>query len=171
MASLRGYGKLKIQIEPEAIAHLTNVANGDARSVLNALELAVETTPPNDAGVIQINLAVAEESIQQRAVLYDQEGDAHFDTISAFIKSVRGSDPDAALYWLAKMFYAGEDPRFILRRLLILASEDVGLADPNAVVVVNGCAQAFDRVGTPTSITYRSDLAANQFWFPISRGQ
>ncbi len=145
----RGYSKLKIQIEPEAIAHLTNVANGDARSLLNALELAVETTPSNDAGVIQINLAVAEESIQQRAVLYDKEGDAHFDTISAFIKSVRGSDPDAALYWLAKMVYAGEDPRFILRRLLILASEDVGLADPNAVVVVNGCAQAFDRVGMP----------------------
>ncbi len=145
----RGYGKLKIQIEPEAIAHLTNVANGDARSLLNALELAVETTPPNDTGVIQIDLAVAEESIQQRAVLYDKEGDAHFDTISAFIKSVRGSDPDAALYWLAKMIYAGEDPRFILRRLLILASEDVGLADPNAVVVVNSCAQAFDRVGMP----------------------
>ncbi len=145
----RGYGKLKIQIEPEAIAHLTNVANGDARSLLNALELAVETTPPNDAGVIYIDLVVAEESIQQRAVLYDKEGDAHFDTISAFIKSVRGSDPDAALYWLAKMIYAGEDPRFILRRLLILASEDVGLADPNAVVVVNSCAQAFDRVGMP----------------------
>ncbi len=145
----RGYGKLQVQIEPEAIAHLTNVANGDARSLLNALELAVETTPPNDAGVIQIDLAVAEESIQQRAVLYDKEGDAHFDTISAFIKSVRGSDPDAALYWLAKMIYAGEDPRFILRRLLILASEDVGLADPNAVVVVNSCAQAFDRVGMP----------------------
>ncbi len=145
----RGYGKLKIQLEPEAIAHLTNVANGDARSLLNALELAVETTSPNDAGVIQIDLTVAEESIQQRAVLYDKEGDAHFDTISAFIKSVRGSDPDAALYWLAKMVYAGEDPRFILRRLLILASEDVGLADPNAVVIVNSCAQAYERVGMP----------------------
>ncbi|BAU67448.1 recombination factor protein RarA/unknown domain fusion protein (plasmid) [Stanieria sp. NIES-3757] len=145
----RGYGKLQVQIEPEAVAHLANVANGDARSLLNALELAVETTPPNDAGVIHINLAVAEESIQQRAVLYDKEGDAHFDTISALIKSVRGSDPDAALYWLAKMIYAGEDPRFIFRRLLILASEDVGLADPNAVVVVNSCAQAFDRVGMP----------------------
>ena len=145
----RGYGQLKVQIEPDALTHLTNVANGDARSLLNALELAVETTPTNNAGVIQINLAVAEESIQQRAVLYDKEGDAHFDTISAFIKSVRGSDPDAALYWLAKMVYAGEDPRFILRRLLILASEDIGLADPNAVVVVNACAQAFERVGMP----------------------
>ncbi|NJO97896.1 MAG: AAA family ATPase [Pleurocapsa sp. CRU_1_2] len=145
----RGYGKLQVQLEPDAQAHLTNVANGDARSLLNALELAVETTPSNSDGVIEINLAVAEESIQQRAVLYDKEGDAHFDTISAFIKSVRGSDPDAALYWLAKMIYAGEEPRFILRRLLILASEDVGLADPNAVTIVNSCAQAFDRVGMP----------------------
>jgi putative ATPase len=101
------------------------------------LELAVETTPQEANGVIQVTLGVAEESIQQRAVLYDKEGDAHFDTISAFIKSLRGSDPDAALYWLAKMVYAGEDPRFIFRRMLILASEDVGLADPNAVVVVN----------------------------------
>ena len=145
----RGYGKRKIQISVDAIAHLTNVANGDARSLLNALELAVETTPPNQQDIIQIDLAVAEESIQQRAVLYDKEGDAHFDTISAFIKSVRGSDPDAALYWLAKMIYAGEDPRFILRRLLILASEDVGLADSQAVSIVNSCAQAFDRVGMP----------------------
>ncbi len=145
----RGYGKLKVNIKSEALNHLTNVANGDARSLLNALELAVETTNPNNDGEILIDLAVAEESIQQRAVLYDKEGDAHFDTISAFIKSVRGSDPDAALYWLAKMVYAGEDPRFILRRLLILASEDIGLADPNAVTVVNSCAQAFDRVGMP----------------------
>lgn len=145
----RGYGKLVVLLEPDALAHLVNVANGDARSLLNALELAVETTPPNPLGIIHVTLAVAEESIQQRAVLYDKEGDAHFDTISAFIKSVRGSDPDAALYWLAKMVYAGEDPRFILRRLLILASEDVGLADPNAVVVINACAEAFDRVGMP----------------------
>jgi putative ATPase len=145
----RGYGKLAVQVEPEAIAHLVDVANGDARSLLNALELAVETTPPDETGVIQITLAVAEESIQQRAVLYDKEGDAHFDTISAFIKSLRGSDPDAALYWLAKMVYAGEEPRFIFRRMLILASEDVGLADPNAVGVINACAEAFDRVGMP----------------------
>ncbi len=145
----RGYGKLPVQIAPEAIAHLANVANGDARSLLNALELAVETTEPAADGAISITLAVAEESIQKRAVLYDKEGDAHFDTISAFIKSVRGSDPDAALYWLAKMLYAGEEPRFILRRLLILASEDIGLADPQAVTVVNACAEAFDRVGLP----------------------
>lgn len=145
----RGYGKLIVKVEPEAIDHLVNVANGDARSLLNALELAVETTPADAADVIHVTLAVAEESIQQRAVLYDKEGDAHFDTISAFIKSVRGSDPDAALYWLAKMVYAGEDPRFILRRLLILACEDIGLADPQAVVVINACASAFDRVGMP----------------------
>ena len=145
----RGYGHLAVQIEPNALEHLVNVANGDARSLLNALELAVETTPPDAAGVIHITLGVAEESIQQRAVLYDKEGDAHFDTISAYIKSIRGSDPDAALYWLARMLYAGEDPRFILRRLLIQASEDIGLADPQAVVVINACAQAFDRVGMP----------------------
>lgn len=145
----RGYGLLNIQLDSDALDHLVNVANGDARSLLNALELAVETTPPNDQGIIHITLAIAEESIQQRAVLYDKEGDAHFDTISAFIKSLRGSDPDAALYWLARMIYAGEDPRFIFRRMLILASEDVGLADPNAVVIVNACAEAFDRVGMP----------------------
>lgn len=145
----RGYGKLQIKVEPDAEAHLVNVANGDARSLLNALELAVETTVPDKNGVIYINLVVAEESIQQRAVLYDKEGDAHFDTISAFIKSLRGSDPDAALYWLAKMVYAGEDPRFIFRRMLILASEDVGLAAPNTIVVINACAEAFDRIGMP----------------------
>ncbi len=145
----RGYGQRPVRLEAEALEHLVNVANGDARALLNALELAVETTPPDANGTIEINLAVAEESIQRRAVLYDKEGDAHFDTISAFIKSVRGSDPDAALYWLARMVYAGEDPRFILRRLLILASEDVGLADPQAVSVVNACAAAYDRVGLP----------------------
>ncbi len=145
----RGYGKRQVQVDEAAITHLVNVANGDARALLNALELAVETTSPDLDGVIHIGLAVAEESIQRRAVLYDKEGDAHFDTISAFIKSVRGSDPDAALYWLARMVYAGEDPRFIFRRLLILAGEDIGMADPNAIVVVNACAQAFDRVGMP----------------------
>ena len=145
----RGYGRLKVEIQPEALAHLINVANGDARALLNALELAVETTPPDEDGVIRIDMNVAEESIQRRAVLYDKEGDAHFDTISAFIKSLRGSDPDAALYWLAKMIYAGEDPHYIFRRMLILASEDVGLADPQAIAVVTACAEAFDRVGMP----------------------
>lgn len=145
----RGYGDRAIHLEPAALDHLVNVANGDARALLNALELAVETTPADQTGQISITLAVAEDSIQRRAVLYDKEGDAHFDTISAFIKSVRGSDPDAALYWLARMVYAGEDPRFIFRRLIILASEDVGLADPQAVAVVTACAEAFDRVGMP----------------------
>ncbi|MBD0269325.1 MAG: AAA family ATPase [Cyanobacteria bacterium Co-bin8] len=145
----RGYGNRPIQAQPEALDHLVNVANGDARALLNALELAVETTQPAADGTLAITLAVAEESIQQRAVLYDKEGDAHFDTISAFIKSVRGSDPDAALYWLARMVYAGEDPRFIFRRLVILASEDIGLADPQAVSVATSCAAAFDRVGMP----------------------
>ena len=145
----RGYGLKNIQLDAAASDHLINVANGDARTLLNALELAAETTPPDGEGVIRITLPVAEDSIQQRAVLYDKEGDAHFDIISAFIKSVRGSDPDAALYWLARMVYAGEDPRYIFRRLVILAGEDVGMADPNAVVVVTGCAAAFDRVGMP----------------------
>ena len=145
----RGYGALKVEVHPEALEHMVNVANGDARSVLNALELAVETTPPNEEDVVVVDVAVAEDSIQRRAVLYDRDGDVHYDTISAFIKSLRGSDPDAALYWLAKMVYAGEDPRFIFRRMLIFAGEDVGLADPNAIRVVTACAGAFDRVGLP----------------------
>ncbi len=128
----RGYGKLKVELAPEALAHLARMAGGDARNVLNALELAVETTPPGKDSVIRIGLDVAQESIQKRAVLYDKNDDAHYDTVSAFIKSVRGSDPDAAVYWLAKMLHAGEDPRFILRRLIILAGEDIGLADPQA---------------------------------------
>jgi putative ATPase len=145
----RGYGKRAVQIEPAALAHLVDVANGDARGVLNALELAVETTPPDDLGAIKIGLAVAEESIQRRAVLYDKDGDVHYDTISAFIKSVRGSDPDAALYWMARMVYAGEDARFLFRRMAILASEDVGLADPNAAAVVAGCWDLYEKVGMP----------------------
>ncbi len=145
----RGYGGRRVDLAPDAVEHLVSVANGDARAVLGALELAVETTPPDAEGAIRIDLSVAEESIQRRAVLYDKEGDAHFDTISAFIKAVRGSDPDAALYWLARMVYAGEDPRFIFRRLLILASEDIGLADPAAIGVVESCAAAFDRIGLP----------------------
>ena len=145
----RGYGKLDVELEPRALEHLVDVGNGDARALLNALELAVETTTPDSAGVIRVTLTVAEESIQQRAVLYDKEGDTHFDSISAFIKSCRGSDPDAALYWLARMVYAGEDPRYLLRRMIILASEDVGLGDPDTLVRVEACAAAFDRVGLP----------------------
>jgi putative ATPase len=145
----RGYGTRNIQLDDDALAHLVRIAGGDARSALNALELAVESTPSEKDDVIHITLAVAEESIQQRALRYDKTGDKHYDTISAFIKSVRGSDPDAALYWLAKMVAAGEDPRFILRRLYILAAEDIGLADPDGIVVVNACAQAFEWVGMP----------------------
>ena len=145
----RGYGSLNVTIEPEALDHLVDVANGDARGVLNALELAVETTEKGEDGRLHITLEVAEESIQRRAVLYDKEGDVHYDTISAFIKSLRGSDPDAALYWMAKMVYAGEDSRFIFRRMTIFAGEDVGMADPQAINVVTSCWEAFERIGMP----------------------
>jgi len=148
----RGYGERRIKLDPEARSHFTDVAGGDARNALNALELAVESTPPDKNGVIHIPLDVAQGYIQRRAVLYDKDGDSHYDTISAFIKSVRGSDPDAALYWLAKMLYAGEDPRFILRRLIILAGEDIGLADPMGLVVANSAAQAFDYIGLPEGV-------------------
>ena len=145
----RGYGQRQIEITDQAIAHLAHVAGGDARTALNALELAVESTPSDPDGIIHLDLAVAQDSIQRRAVRYDRAGDEHYDTISAFIKSVRGSDPDAALYWLAKMIYAGEDPRFVMRRLLILASEDIGLADPMAIAVTAACARALEWVGLP----------------------
>jgi putative ATPase len=145
----RGYGGRSILLHEDARKHLIDVSGGDGRNLLNALELAVESTSPNEEGIIEIPLDVAVESIQRRAVLYDKDGDAHYDTISAFIKSVRGSDPDAALYWLAKMIAAGEDPRFILRRLIILAGEDIGLADPMGLVVANSAAQAFDYIGMP----------------------
>jgi putative ATPase len=148
----RGYGGRRISIDDDALDHLVSVAGGDARNALNALELAVETTQPGDDGVLHLTLSVAQESIQRRAVLYDKDGDAHYDTISAFIKSVRGSDPDAALYWLAKMLYAGESPRFIVRRLLILAGEDIGLADPMGLVVASAAAHAFEFVGLPEGI-------------------
>lgn len=144
----RGYGNLEVSFEDGALEHLVEVASGDARSLLNALELAVETTP-KDGNKVYISKETAEESIQRKAVLYDKEGDYHFDVISAFIKSLRGSDPDAALYWLAKMVYAGEDPRFIFRRMMISACEDVGLADPNAIVVVQSDAAAFNMIGMP----------------------
>jgi putative ATPase len=148
----RGYGNRRVVLDAEARAHLIDVSGGDARNALNALELAVESTPPDAEGVIHINMDVAQESIQRRAVLYDKDGDAHYDTISAFIKSVRGSDPDAALYWLAKMIYAGEDPRFILRRLIILAGEDIGLADPLGLVIAVSATHAFNYVGLPEGI-------------------
>jgi putative ATPase len=152
----RGLGNLPIRLTDDAAAHLARIAGGDARSALNALELAAQTTPPDPGGTILIDLPVAEESIQQRAVRYDRSGDEHYDTISAFIKSVRGSDPDAALYWMAKMLHAGEDPRFILRRMFILASEDIGLADPDALVTVAAAAQAFEWVGMPEGYYFLS---------------
>jgi putative ATPase len=148
----RGYGGLLIDLDQDALEHLVHVAGGDARNALNALELAVESTLPDSDGRVHITSEVAQESIQRRAILYDKDGDAHYDTISAFIKSVRGSDPDAALYWLAKMLYAGEDPRFILRRLLILAGEDIGLGDPMGLVVANAAAQAFMFMGLPEGV-------------------
>ncbi|NPV78330.1 MAG: AAA family ATPase [Anaerolineae bacterium] len=148
----RGYGTRKIRLDKEARQHLIDLAGGDARNLLNALELAVESTLPAEDGFVHISLQTAEESIQRRSLQYDKNGDAHYDTISAFIKSVRGSDPDAALYWLAKMLAAGEDPRFILRRLIILAGEDIGLADPQALQVATAAAYAFDYIGMPEGV-------------------
>jgi putative ATPase len=145
----RGIGYMKIKIEKEAAWHLAKLSDGDARKALNSLEIAALTTPPESDGTIRITLAVAEQSIQKKAVVYDGDGDAHYDTISAFIKSMRGSDPDAALYWLAKMIHAGEDPRFIARRIVICAAEDVGLADPMALVLANAAMQAAEFVGWP----------------------
>ncbi|MDC7125688.1 MAG: AAA family ATPase [Spirochaetales bacterium] len=149
----RGYGRFNVNFEDGALEHLISTANGDARSLLNAVELAVETSadsfPPKDESLISVSMDTAEESIQKKALLYDKEGDYHYDTISAFIKSIRGSDPDATLYWLATMVRAGEEPRFIFRRMLISASEDIGLADPHALGVVESAAAAFERVGLP----------------------
>jgi putative ATPase len=145
----RGLGDQKIELDEEALAHLVRVSGGDARIVLNAVELAVQTTEPDGGGVTWVTLEVAEDSIQRRALLYDKDGDAHYDTVSAFIKSLRGSDPDAALYWLARMIYSGEDPRFIVRRMIILASEDIGNADPQALAVATSAAQALEWVGLP----------------------
>lgn len=145
----RGMGNLNITADDDALAHIAEKSDGDARRSLTALELAALTTPETDSGSIHITLAVAEESIQQKAIVYDADGDAHHDTISAFIKSIRGSDPDAALYWLAKMLTAGEDPRFIARRIVISASEDIGLADSNALRVAMDAQQAFEFIGMP----------------------
>jgi putative ATPase len=144
----RGLGDLKVRADDAALRHLAKLSDGDARKALNSLEIAVLTTAPDQDGTIHIDLAVAEQSIQKKAVVYDDE-DAHYDTISAFIKSMRGSDPDATLYWLAKMIHAGEDPRFIARRIMIHAAEDVGLADPMALVLANAACQAAEFVGWP----------------------
>ncbi|MDK2991048.1 MAG: putative ATPase [Clostridiales bacterium] len=147
----RGLGNYAIDITDDAIDHIVNMADGDARSVLNALEIAFLTTPPSDDGIIHIDLAVAEECIQRRALRYDKAGDNHYDTISAFIKSMRGSDPNAAVYWLAKMINAGEDPKFIARRIVICASEDVGNADPQALLIAMAAAHAVQFIGMPES--------------------
>jgi putative ATPase len=145
----RGLGAMKIEAAEDALRHLARVADGDARKALNSLEIAALTTESAGDGIIRVNMAVAEQCIQKKAVVYDGDGDAHYDTISAFIKSMRGSDADAALYWLAKMIYAGEDPRFITRRILICAAEDVGLADPMALVLAGAAHQAAEFVGWP----------------------
>ena len=145
----RGLGGMKIRADEAALRHLAKLADGDARKALNSLEIAVLTTEPDADGFIHVDLAVAEQSIQRKAVVYDGDGDAHYDTISAFIKSMRGSDADATLYWLAKMIHAGEDPRFIARRIVICAAEDVGLADPMALVLANAANQAAEFVGWP----------------------
>lgn len=145
----RGLGNLKIKIDKEALHFLAKSCEGDARRALNALEVGALTTPKSKDGSINFNLEVACESIQKKPLLYDRDEDAHYDTASAFIKSMRGSDPDAALYWMAKMLYAGEDPRFIARRICIAAAEDVGNADPLAIVLANAALQISEFVGLP----------------------
>jgi putative ATPase len=145
----RGLGHLKFRADEDALKHLAKVSDGDARKALNSLEIAALTTPPGADGFIHVTLPVAEQCIQKKAIVYDGDGDAHYDTISAFIKSMRGSDPDAALYWLAKMIHAGEDPRFIARRIVIHAAEDVGLADPMALVLAVAAHHAAEFIGWP----------------------
>ena len=145
----RGLAHMKIRADEDALNHLATIADGDARKSLNSLEIAALTTTPGKDGFIHIDLAVAEECIQKKAIVYDGDGDAHYDTISAFIKSMRGSDPDATLYWLAKMIHAGEDPRYITRRIMVHAAEDVGLADPMALVLAVSAHQAAEHIGFP----------------------
>jgi len=145
----RGFGKLKIKMNDDALEQLAKLADGDARRALSSLELGVLSTKPDNKGLISFTLQVAEESIQKKAVVYDKQGEGHYNTISAFIKSMRGSDPDAVLYYLAKMIYAGEDPRFIARRIVICAAEDVGNADPLALVIANSAMQVAEFVGLP----------------------
>ena len=147
--SEHGLGHLNICADEDALRHLARIADGDARKALNSLDIAALTTPPDTDGVIRITLTVAEQSIQKKAVVYDGHGDEHYDVASAYQKAMRGSDPDAALYWLARMIHAGEDPRFIARRMVICAAEDVGLADPMALVLANAARQVAEFVGLP----------------------
>jgi len=173
----RGLGKMRASVDPAALEHLSDVANGDARSALNALEIAVMTTPPGPDGVRRVTLEMAADAIQRRAISYGGGKDQHYDVISAFIKSVRGSDPDAALYWLGRMLVAGEDVRFIARRLLVLAAEDVGLADPFALVMASATAQSVDFLGMPeariplaeTTIYLATTAKSNSAYLAISR--
>tara|TARA_Y100000589_G_scaffold326374_1_gene366027 strand:- start:502 stop:1788 length:1287 start_codon:yes stop_codon:yes gene_type:complete len=149
----------KVELSEEAAQHLINFSNGDARHLINALELAIGISKENKNNIIEINLKVAEDAIQNKKINYDKNGQNHFDTISAFIKSIRGSDPDATLYWLASMLAAGEDPNFIFRRLLIASSEDVGLANPNAIIMINTCREAFQSVGSPEGYYFLSQAS------------
>ena len=151
--------KKNINITQEALDHLINFSSGDARNLINALELAIDTTSENENQIIEIDLSIAKDSIQNKNIIYDKHGQNHFDVVSAFIKSIRGSDPDATLYWLANMIEAGENPDYIFRRLLISASEDIGLADPNAIVVVNSCFDAFKKVGYPEGYYFLSQAS------------
>ncbi len=145
----RGLGLYRVQADDAALRHIARCCEGDARRALNALELAVLTTPAADDGRIHITVSVAVDSVQQKTIVYDRGEDGHYDTISALIKSMRGSDPDAAVYWLAKMLFAGEDPRFIARRLVIFASEDIGNADPRGLLIASAAMQATETVGMP----------------------
>jgi putative ATPase len=172
----RGLGKMNVQVAEEALAHWAKVCDGDARRALTGLEVAVRSTPPDADGRIAIDLRIAEESIQRKSIEYDATGDAHYDAASAFIKSMRGSDPDAAVYWMARMLEAGEDPRFIARRMVICAAEDVGLADPMALVVANAALQGTEFVGLPEcqlllseaviyiAVAPKSNAAATAIW-------
>ena len=164
----RGFGSLKVKVESKALGHIAKTASGDARRALNALEVGVLTTPPESDGTIHFTIQVAEESCQRRIVYYDQDEDYHYDTASAFIKSMRGSDPDASVYWLAKMLYAGEDPRFIIRRILILASEDIGNADPQALILASAGLQAIEFVGLPEARIILSQLVTYMALAPKS---
>ncbi len=156
----KGMGSFDAEIDEEALSFLADVSGGDARHALNAVELGVMTTQRSADGKIHINIGVAQECIQRRRVMYDKNGDNHYDTISAFIKSMRGSDPDAAVYYLARMLYAGEDIKFIARRIMICASEDVSNADPQALVVATQAAQAVERLGMPEARIVLAQAAA-----------
>lgn len=156
----RGLGGLEVAVDDDALQHLADISGGDARNALNALETAVQTVTQGDLATKYVTLSIAEEAAQQRALRYDKQSDEHYDTISAFIKSVRGSDPDAAVYWLAKMLIAGEDPKFIARRLVILASEDIGNADPLGIVVASAAAQGVMFVGMPEAQLILSQATA-----------